>query len=666
MNNKGKLAISQIGILVISIFAIAYIIGGMPMVSAGGAGLDVLCYGGVDVYPSLYSIKEKIICGFYNWFKGITNPFKGPNGKLTSTEESFLKGAEVVFVWVVTYAILRGVFDKMWHFDERGDITKHVAEATSSSMAFSLVNDILGLGKTLNLPEIWVWSFVISWLSDKDYRIVKFNCELWQPKIGGEDCSKCNDREIGELEGIDSCTEYQCHTLGSACEWDTESAVCYSMPDNKNPPVIGAWQGALEKGYSYTPLENPSPNLQQVKLVYDGSDDGCIPAYDKYSLGITASEDVQCRFSTSRGNYDEMTDSFDEGWGQNHSIDSEMLEVRDLTETKLTYYVKCQDRYGNENPGAFSFKMCFETVDENPPEVLGYNPSNGAPIAFETGETEMTLYLNEPSECKWSTVDKDMGSMENSMDCATDAGQFESTPIDGQRAYACKTTLTNLQDRTENKFYIRCKDKPGQNESERNAWQASQEYTLIGTQPLVMDEAGPNGTIKGSGTFVPVTLTAKTSQGYDEGKALCSFRDLASNRESYSLFLNTNSYTHSIVLTGLDPGEYNYEIKCTDEGLNADYKEINFEVQLDNDAPVVVRTYKDEGNLKIITNENASCVYDTSSCIYSFGDGIPLSGEGNSHSISWNTNVKYYIKCKDEYGNQPAGDDCNAIIQALE
>jgi len=36
------------------------------------------------------------------------------------------------------------------------------------------------------------------------------------------------------------------------------------------------------------------------------------------------------------------------------------------------------------------------------------------------------------------------------------------------------------------------------------------------------------------------------------------------------------------------------------------------------------------------------------------------------HYVDWNTQRTYYIKCRDEYENQPAPDQCSIIVRPFE
>ena len=286
---------------------------------------------------------------------------------------------------------------------------------------------------------------------------------------------------------------------------------------------------------------------------------------------------------------------------------------------------------------------------------------NNVPIAFNQSSVDLEVYVNEPAECRWDHNDRSYESMEQTMSCSTSVFEFNA-----QMLYKCSTTLTGLKDRTENKFYFRCKDKPNSPENERNENLESYKFTLIGTQPLVIDSVEPNDTvIKDSTTPIKVTIKALTSSGYKEGESICYYSDTG-NDNDYIAFFNTNSHEHSQELF-LSDGEYEYFIRCIDLGGNADTKKINFAIETDLTSPLIVRAYKEDNFLKLITNEKAECVYSTFGCNYEFTEGTQISVINEiNHFTDWNTNLQLYVKCQDDFGNQPLPNQCNIIVRASD
>src|SRR3989344_8666876 len=94
--------------------------------------------------------------------------------------------------------------------------------------------------------------------------------------------------------------------------------------------------------------------------------------------------------------------------------------------------------------------------------------------------------------------------------------------INAQMLYPCTTLLTGLKNEFENNFYFRCMDKP-LDAKDKNANSESFKFTLLGTKPIVISSASPNGTtVRDATDMVRVALEAKTSAGYKEGESLRS------------------------------------------------------------------------------------------------------------------------------------------------
>ena len=156
-------------------------------------------------------------------------------------------------------------------------------------------------------------------------------------------------------------------------------------------------------------------------------------------------------------------------------------------------------------------------------------------------------------------------SMENSMSCSRIV--FENN---AQMIYKCSTTLNALKSRQENIFYFRCKDKPLAAEKDRYETMRGYRYSVIGTQPLIIDKVGPNGTIRGSTDPALITLTAETSAGYNEGDSTCYYSescwDSSGNREEYTMFYYPNgesSYNHTQSGLAVSAGTYRCNILFT-------------------------------------------------------------------------------------------------------
>ncbi len=508
-------------------------------------------------------------------------------------------------------------------------------------------------------------------------RKISFSCNLWDAPIGGQHCEECN-----EIKGF-PCSEYQCKSLGQGCQLlnqgTKEERCAWNNSNDVSAPVINTWTVPLTTGYRYTPDNVTNPPDRGVIILNLGTSDGCVPAFTPLVFGIQTDEPARCKIGTLRQNFSELPYFFGGTsiFAYNHTqtmampgavnVEQEGANATLENDGEMSLYVKCQDANGNSNDADLVFKFCVDKGPDNTaPVIVETSILNNMPVAVGQDEVDLNVYINEPAECKWSTMDRNYEQMENVMDCSKADSLTDATEINSRLVYTCSTTLTGIKDKTENNFYFKCKDQPKLTDGTRNENAESYLFTVFGTETLVIDEAGPSETVRDSTTAVKVTLSANTSGGFKEGESLCYFKDKDSNDENYVEFFNTGSYTHSTDLY-LEEDDYQYIIKCVDLGGNADTWQVNFSVESDSDAPIITRAYKEENYLKIVTDENSTCVYDTSSCSYLFEDGLPMTAgtERINHFVTWSTQNKFYIKCKDDFGNQPPTDECNAIVRPI-
>jgi len=497
---------------------------------------------------------------------------------------------------------------------------------------------------------------------DESIKKVEFNCLPYQPPIGGDDCEKCNEAE--------ECTEYTCKSLGQACDLvdaGTENQKCvWKNPRDVNSPIMSIKSVAENHRFKPDPNARPAGN----GVIISRTDQECIRAFTPLEFTLTTDEPAQCKvdYNLSRG-FDEMSyfvggESY---FNYNHTeklslpgpaaINKIAPELQN--DGTYTLFVRCRDANGNFNQDPFSVRFCVEKgPDTTPPRVENVNVPSGSPIQFNTSSLDIEVYVNEPSECKWSREDRSYDSMENTMDCDTNLWEMNNFNV-----YTCRTTLTGIENREENEYYFKCKDQPGSAESDRNTNVQSFLYTLIGTQPLTILEITPfNETIAGSTDAVPVTIEIKTDNGYEDGQATCYY-SLTDNEEDYIEFLETRTNQHK-QRQDLTTGNYIYFIKCVDLGGNTAYDFTSFGVESDKSGPVVVRVYKESGDLKIITSEKSECSYSFVDCNFDIEDGIRMTSLNYvGHNAEWKINKEYYVRCKDQYENQPNPNTCSIVVK---
>jgi hypothetical protein len=497
----------------------------------------------------------------------------------------------------------------------------------------------------------------------------------WQPKSGGQYCDECNKPLFGT--DIIQCSKYRCESLGSGCrivDVGEEEEMCYW--ENKNDviaPEIVAWDDVLSEGFRYNPNIAKSQYIDGgVTIEYTGPNadsEGCIPPYQRFAFGVTLDKIGYCKIDSNRtATYDNMKNPLSLGYPDyNHTIlmalEGAINEDGDLEQPNkdIELYVKCESTSGYSNDRAFVFKYCVQDeLDTTAPRIMNTEPQTKSPIKQGATEQIVKIYVDKPSTCKWSYNDESYEAMQNTMSGNDVIGRY------GYYEYV--TTFTGLKDLTENKFYIKCESYPllegTEKESQRTAMEQSYQFILIGTKGLAIDSVKPsNETIKDSTDNVKVTVSVRTSQGYKDGESYCSIKEFGASA-SVPFFSDLEpTYQHTQPLD-LISGDYTYEITCCDIGLNCDSETIEFSVETDFEAPMVVRAYNEGNSLKLITNEKSECVYDTTSCSYSFEDGIAISSsDDKEHTLDWDTEKTFFIKCKDEFDGQPSAGDCTIIVR---
>jgi hypothetical protein len=519
-------------------------------------------------------------------------------------------------------------------------------------------------------------AFAVIYKEDTKRSIV-YEGHVWQPPVGGKFCDECN--KMAPLP----CSEYQCRSLGQACELvnqgTSDEACVWINPRDVNPPQLRPLEAALLSNFRYQfdegEMISPPDRGVEVQIINEDSTTGCIPAFMEFSFGLNASESAQCKIDYIRTDDFESMEYYFGGSNlfktqhkqvmrasQLVSEEGEGLDLENDQEYEMA--VRCQDKNSNYNKGEIVFKFCVEAaLDTTPALIVATDPENGLPFAFNITSMNINVYTNEAAACSWSHVDQEYSEMENAFNCPATSPQ----DFNAQMVYRCSGEVDNLESREDNEIYIRCRDQPNVAEEDRNSNMESHVLTLIGTGPLDISSVSPEeGDVLSDNTErIEVLLGATTSAGFKDGQATCYFSDTEGG--PYSIFLNTVGHSHSSSEL-LAEGSYTYYIRCVDYGGNSYTTSTTFDVETDFDSPEIVRLYKDRSQLKIITGEIAECVYGLDNCDYPFDDGIRMRNVDNvAHVADWDSDKTFYVKCRDDYLNQPtAQDECSVIVQPFE
>jgi hypothetical protein len=480
---------------------------------------------------------------------------------------------------------------------------------------------------------------------------VDFNCYPWKAPLENQKCEECNN------DPLKPCSEYRCKSLGAACDIvneNTENPLCfYSDEGDVTPPVISV--GNITVGYKFVEGERGA----EIKKL----NDECVPEFTPIAFSIFTDEFAECRAEYERtSGYEEMTGYFGDSslFEKEHtsvySVPSlSALEVYDVNGTikdkfgKMSMYIRCSDKHGNYNVDEFELNFCIKNgPDITAPLLLATSPENGAYVKYNQSQKDVTFWFAEPSECRWtSNENKSFMEMENTMSCNTEL--LEPSLV----GWECNATLNEILPGEETKYYIKCKDQPwfkDINESARNVHAENIVYSLKSSpSQLFLGGIYPSGTITVGREPSSFDIKANTDGGAENGKAKCKFY-FPENKMGME-FLETNSKEHKQPDWRLMAGEYLMEISCEDVAGNRVKNITNFKIELDVTPPEITRIYN-SGGLKVETNEPAECAYSLTTCLFNFENGTSMTtGYSKEHSEEWKINTRYYIRCRDIFGN---------------
>ena len=605
-------------------------------------------------------------------------------------------------VWAaITYAVINYFAKAYASARNAGDISTVAGIGAGVGTAVGSIISILAAEGSAG-PVGWI-AAVITIVFTAVYMVVgyqlytrevfTFKVGLWQPAIGGSECSKCN---LLEIAGENVCSEYVCHSYGAACEWvnnatEYETCIEVNKGDSASPiitPVKEIYGSEVFPNNDYGYLTSSAGS----RIVYNKDANKCVPAFSSIKLAFQTDENANCRISleTAEDFTNMLTLSEGTSFTKNHTLT--LPSIVSASESALAtagytltndgnykFYIKCEDVQGNINSVDYMMAFCVQSgPDTNPPEITGTNPATDSYIAFGVKNiSNFQVYTNEPADCKWDFQSKNYKYMNyNFSSCS----QTINEPLSGYNL-GCETNLTGFKSGVENKYYIACIDQPElkgtEDEMDRNEGDAY-ELVLQGTEQLAIQDVkindNENGTtISDSTDYINVKLEVTTIGGAENGEAKCKY---GTDGKTYSLFNNDNNRNYLTKNTQnlyLQNGSYTYYLYCYDISGNIVENMVKFSIETDTASPSVVRIYKEEesDSLKLLTNEAGRCVYSTASsanpCSYLFNDGTEMSSiKDKEYTVEWDTDKVLYVKCEDKYKNQPGPDECSIIIRPFD
>jgi len=493
---------------------------------------------------------------------------------------------------------------------------------------------------------------------------LKYECQTYRAPSGSSACEICGE------DGV-PCSEYRCKSLGQKCEYNEPSGAdrgyCKASSD-VSPPKITPLRNFVSENYSYASITQSGFSINPDILPNTA-----------IQFGVKTDEEALCKFDigVSGNSFEEMENELGENWGREHKVVLSLpgqtaanianaSEHNIITEGNFKVYVRCMD--GAENWNIDPFLITFnvmDTPDTIAPIISNLNPVSGFRIKHNTTQQVVSFKINEPAECRWDLRDVEYDLMLNDLNCDTTLTDYGAL-----NGYGCYGSLTNVTNDTKEftEYYIRCKDQPWLEGLEtdiykRNTNFESKKYILKASEELLITELTPRGDVIKNALETSITLRAVTFGGGFSGKAMCVWKI---NNGAPRIFFNTNSSIHSQVLTNRSEGEYNLTVACVDQSGNRVTNTTSFSLTIDRLSPSVSRAYYSSGSLKVITDENSECKYTDDSrvaCSFDFRNIniSSMSGTGKQHTIAWEDDKTYYIKCGDYYDNINPG--CGIIVR---
>jgi len=146
---------------------------------------------------------------------------------------------------------------------------------------------------------------------------------------------------------------------------------------------------------------------------------------------------------------------------------------------------------------------------------------------------------------------------------------------------------------------------------------------------------------------------------------MCFYSDTGETGDFITFFDTNNEDGISTQPLSLTDGQHDIFVQCVDAGGNLAEETISFDLEIDENAPVIARVYEEDSLLKIVTVRNSECSYTLNDCGFTFDEGTQMPYANTTvHVTEWNRDNTYYIKCRDEFRNEDA--DCSLVVRPTQ
>src|SRR3989344_756294 len=399
------LAIPQLFILILSMFAVSFIFSQASFVSAPGEQYGppvAITPTGTPYTYKLPLIETKFTGGFAHLAEGAVC-------------------ALVVVGAIKLVGSLAGLDDTTTNalsFAAVGGIMSYKGILAAVEEGFLAKDGFIGSNAGLIGIGIGVAIFILMYKKEKK-KLITFQCLPFEPMIGGAKCEECNKYPFRP------CSEYRCKSLGQACQLlnvgSKEEKCAWVNPKDVNSPTIEADKNVLNKDMTYIPDKAIRPPHRGVRIIKQLTPNGCLPAFTPLKFGVTTNEPAQCKIdytrptATGKNGFDAMQFYVGDNnyFLYNHSQEmrlpapvtasGEEASAPTLENGGTFYlYIRCMDANGNVNEDDFAIGFCVDpSPDTTPPIIESSSLVTGSPVQYNAENVPIEIYVNEPAECKW-------------------------------------------------------------------------------------------------------------------------------------------------------------------------------------------------------------------------------------------------------------------------
>ena len=155
------------------------------------------------------------------------------------------------------------------------------------------------------------------------------------------------------------------------------------------------------------------------------------------TISCSTNEVSICKYGTTDGDYDSLTDTMDTAGGLNHSKDITLTDAG-----QYTYYVRCKDAKGNKDTTSNQIGFNYVAPVKDGPVISDLQPTG----AIYQKNVALIVTTDKPADCRYATTDVDFDAMQDVFSTSDGLLQQATVSLNDYGPYA---------------YYVRCRDKDG-------------------------------------------------------------------------------------------------------------------------------------------------------------------------------------------------------------